>query len=153
MKLLKYCPSTYRILGPTSDRSSPDTVEVEDDLFVRLVFDMSAFMYNPLSKQVELKPDFEHTPLDEPKAQDLDRFTRAISQFTYVPEIDASVTLDGPLGRALLFAISSSIFIPQKIYVKTASSYKVLEITEEVAGYICTALKTQIDSTLGETDE
>lgn len=153
MKRLKYCPTTYRLLGPTSDTTDPHVVEVEDDLFVRIVFDMSAFYYNPLSNLVEIKPDFEHQPLDEPKALDLESYFKGLMEFTYVPEIDASVTLDGPLGRALLFAISSSIFLPQKIYVKTSSSYEIIEVTEEVAGQICAALKDKIESTLGDTNE
>lgn len=153
MKLLKYCPSTFRILGPTASLTEEFTVEITDELFVRLAFDMDAFEYCPQTDEVQLKPSFEHKPIDEPKAVDIESFVRGILEFTYVPEIDASVTLEGPLGRALLFAISSSIYVPQTIYVKTSSSYTTLEVTEEIAGYICQALKLKVDSTLGENNE
>lgn len=153
MKRIKYCPTTFRLLGPTANSADENTVEIEDTLFVKLAFDMDAYEYCPDSNTVELKVDFEHKPLDEPKAVDIESYIRGISDFTYVPEIDASVTLEGPLGRALMFAISSSIYVPQTIYVKTKSSYATIEVTEEVAAYICEAFKTKIDSTLGEKDE
>lgn len=155
MPYIRVDPQSNLIQGRVREKVDKYCIEVSDELFGRIISEPSAFQYYPETGQIDLAEDYDTAPSEhDPVA--LAQFASEIDQNFLVPELGVEVSIAGPFGRHLLFALACAKYCPQTIVCNTKGLISTITIDEAAATAIANALRDKsslILNTLGVSDE
>lgn len=155
MPFIRVDPVSNKLLGRVREKTDKYCIEVSPELFGRILSDMSAFQYYPLTGQIDLAEDYDTAPAEHDPVV-LAQFVAEINQNIYVPDLDVEVSISGDLGNHLLFALACATFAPQTIVCNTKGKISTLTVDKAAATKIAKALSEKSSSilkTLGVSDE
>lgn len=155
MIIIRVNLETGKIIGRSRSKTGDDCIEVEDSLWGRIAADPNAFEYNTETQSIELKESYvKSSKSSDQDAYDVAGYVKNILDKVYVPELEAHITLGGPLGSALLLALASVPYSPQTILcTDNDGEFKTLRVDQDAAVLICAAMSRHSENLLRKDEE
>lgn len=155
MPYMRIDPITNKVLGRVRSKLDENCIEVSDEMFGRILGDVTAFEYDPQTGQIDLVSGYSTIqPSHDPAV--LAQFAAEVVQNLYVPELGVDVSVSGEFGAHLLFALACAAYSPQTIVCSTQGRISTITIDSEAAKHIANAMQARslsILNTLGVSDE
>lgn len=141
MAIVRVNLQTGQIVGRSREKSGPDCIEIEDELWGRIAADPNAFEYVQDSGTIEIKASYKAAPEQDIGVREVEDYLTAMQELVPVPELNAQVTLGGVFGRTLIAALALAQYCPQQVMCSDLSGKMiVVEIDKNAAQLIAGAL-------------
>lgn len=154
MVIVRINPQTNKIVGRSREQTDANCIEVSDELWGRIVGDMSAFEFVPETRTIELRAEYKGTPVQEFDIKNVERYTTEIQEMISVPELNIQITLGGIFGRVLLAAIALAQYVPQTLLCTDLSGkFVVVTIDKAACELIAAAVARHSESILNTGED